>query len=201
MIKSIVVYSFRIYYFINRWITTKINKLRLKANSVELGDSVMINGILHIVNKGEIKIGNGVKINSSLRYNPISHHPCSFYTSENAVIEIGDKSGLSGCTLYSVKKIHIGKRVLIGAGVNIYDTDFHSLLVDERLNGDSNIKSSPVYIYDDCFIGANVTILKGVTIGAGSVVAACSVVTKNIGENELWAGNPARYIRDTIYGE
>ena len=76
MIKSIVVYSFRIYYFINRWITTKINKLRLKANSVELGDSVMINGILHIVNKGEIKIGNGVKINSSLRYNPISHHPC-----------------------------------------------------------------------------------------------------------------------------
>lgn len=91
--------------------------------------------------------------------------------------------------------------MLIGAGVNIYDTDFHSLLVDERLNGDSNIKSSPVYIYDDCFIGSNVTILKGVTIGAGSVVAACSVVTKNIGENELWAGNPARYIRDTIYGE
>ncbi|MGM7050395.1 acyltransferase [Escherichia fergusonii] len=201
MIKLIAAYSFRIYCFINRWVTTKINKLKLKANSVELGDCVIINGALHIVNKGRIKIGNGVKINSSLHYNPISHHQCSFYTSENAMIEIGDKSGLSGCTLYSVQKIYIGKRVLIGAGVNIYDTDFHSLLVDERLNGDSNIKSSPVYISDDCFIGSNVTILKGVTIGAGSVVAACSVVTKNIGENELWAGNPARYIRDTIYGE
>lgn len=196
MIKLILSYSFRIYYFITRWVTRILNVLKLKVNSVEVGNNVTINGALQIINKGRIRVGAGVKINSSLRYNPISHNRCSLYTSENAVIEIGDDSGLSGCTLYAAQKIFIGERVLVGSGVNIYDTDFHSLLLDERLNGDNNINTSPVYISDDCFIGANVTILKGVTIGPGSIVAACSVVTKNIGANELWAGNPAKYIRD-----
>jgi acetyltransferase-like isoleucine patch superfamily enzyme len=52
-----------------------------------------------------------------------------------------------------------------------------------------------VIIEDNVFIGAHSTILKGVTIGKNSVIGACSVVTKNIPPNEIWAGNPAKFIK------
>jgi acetyltransferase-like isoleucine patch superfamily enzyme len=52
-----------------------------------------------------------------------------------------------------------------------------------------------VIIEDNVFIGAHSTILKGVTIGVNSVIGACSVVTKDIPANQIWAGNPARFIR------
>ena len=54
----------------------------------------------------------------------------------------------------------------------------------------------PVIIEEDVWCGANVTILKGVTIGKGSVIAAGAVVTKNVGENEIWGGVPARKIKN-----
>lgn len=165
---------------------------------MKIGRDVQIAGRIKIINYGTILLSNGVKINSKLSANPISHNQCSFYTTSKGKIYIGEQSGLSGCTIYSSNSIEIGARVLIGAGTHIYDTDFHSLQVTQRHGGDKNIKTSPVIIEDDTFIGANVTILKGVRIGKGSVVAACSVVTKSIGCNELWGGNPAMLIRDKI---
>ena len=50
-------------------------------------------------------------------------------------------------------------------------------------------------IKDDVFIGAYSFVLKGVTIGNNSIIGACSVVTKNVPDNEIWAGNPAKFIR------
>lgn len=55
--------------------------------------------------------------------------------------------------------------------------------------------SAPVIIEDNAFIGARSIILKGVTIGANSIIGAGSVVTKSIPANEIWAGNPAKFIR------
>ena len=57
-----------------------------------------------------------------------------------------------------------------------------------------NIKSKPISIGDNVFIGTNVLILKGVKIGDRSIIGAGSVVTKNIDLNEIWAGNPAMMI-------
>lgn len=89
----------------------------------------------------------------------------------------------------------IGKNVNIGSGCMIYDNDFHSLDYNERIHGDKNINVAPIVIEDGAFIGAHSIILKGVTIGLHSVVGAGSVVTKSIPADEIWGGNPARFIK------
>ena len=78
----------------------------------------------------------------------------------------------------------------------ICDSDFHSISFLERMETpDTHIKSEPVVIQEGAFIGARSIILKGVTVGKHAVVGAGSVVTRNIPENEIWAGNPAVFIR------
>ena len=85
----------------------------------------------------------------------------------------------------------------IGGNVRIYDHDFHSLDFQTRRGAEDQlqIQTRPVEIGDDVFIGANAIILKGVTIGARAVIGAGSVVSRNIGPDEIWAGNPARMVR------
>lgn len=80
----------------------------------------------------------------------------------------------------------------------IFDTDFHSLDWRDRKDGTDiqKRKKSPVVIKSLAFIGANSIILKGVTIGERSIVGAGSVVTKDIPDGEIWAGNPAQFIRE-----
>ena len=73
--------------------------------------------------------------------------------------------------------------------------DFHSLNPKIRLNGDTDIRTKPVHIGKSVFVGGHSIILKGVSIGDGSVIGAGSVVIKSIPAGEIWAGNPARFIR------
>lgn len=109
-------------------------------------------------------------------------------------IIIGDNTGISHAVLVSRTSIVLGKNVLVGGGVQIFDNDFHPIDYRDR-NNDMNIKKSPVSIEDNVFIGANSIILKGVRIGEGAVIGAGSVVTRNVPANEVWAGNPARYVK------
>ena len=79
----------------------------------------------------------------------------------------------------------------------MFTTDFHSL--DSIIRASSEDQKhkicAPVVIEHNVFIGARCIILKGVTIGENSIVGAGSVVTKSIPANEIWAGNPAKFIR------
>lgn len=83
---------------------------------------------------------------------------------------------------------------MIGVNLQIIDSDFHELDPDSRFGG-KNIIKKDVTINENVFIGNNVTILKGVIIGKNSVIGNCSVVTKDIPENVIAAGNPAKVIK------
>ena len=87
--------------------------------------------------------------------------------------------------------------VMIGGSCCIYDSDFHSLKSVNRslTKQDNDIHHKPVIIKRGAFIGAHSIILKGVTIGENSVIGAGSVVTKSVPSNEIWAGNPAKYLK------
>ena len=122
-------------------------------------------------------------------------------------IKIGEYCSLSiGSRIISTEKIIIGNRVLIAHNVNIIDNNSHPIDADMRhldykesfsigmqkhdLNG------APIIIEDDVWIGHNTTILKGVTIGKGAIIGACSVVTKNIAPWTVNVGNPLRVIKN-----
>jgi maltose O-acetyltransferase len=90
--------------------------------------------------------------------------------------------------------ITIGKHCLLGANVEILDSDFHGLKLDER-NTSKAEWSAPVILEDHVFIGSNVRILKGVRIGAGSVIANSSVVTVDIPPMVVAGGIPAKVLR------
>ncbi len=114
------------------------------------------------------------------------------------VLHIGHHVGLSNVSLICRKQIFIGDYVNVGAGCLIMDSNFHSLDWRDRLDRTTDIKKSlrkPVYIGDAVFIGARCIICKGVSIGEHSIIAAGSVVVCNVPANEVWGGNPARFIK------
>ncbi len=152
------------------------------------------------INKGGVfRIGkNFIMVNNAISNLIGRPQKCSFYVGENAILEIGDNVGMSATSIVCAEKVSIGNNVRLGGNTVIYDTDFHSLDREQRIKEKeekSNIKNAAVVIEDGVFIGAHTTILKGVTIGQDSVVGACSVVTKSIPRNEIWGGNPAKFIR------
>lgn len=174
-------------------------KIFFSLNNVKYKNGLLCNGFPYLSVQGEFFIGVNFKNNNRLQSNPIGrNYKCLFVVRKNAVLEIGDNVGLSGVSIVCQKSISIGNNVKIGANTCIYDTDFHSLNKDlrkDKLKDIENIQKKEIIIGDDVFIGAHTTILKGISIGNGSIVGACSVVTKNIPKNEIWAGNPAKFIK------
>lgn len=171
------------------------NKVVLFSETVSSGNNITIYGRLFIRNYGKITLEDNVKIISSFAKNPILNSSfTSIVTEQNAEIFIGSNTGISNSFFYSVDSIIIGRRVLIGAGCKIYDTDFHSIYAKNRLVDEDKGISKPVIIGDDVFIGASSIVLKGSKIGEACVIGANSVVSGNIPANQIWAGNPAKFI-------
>jgi len=176
-----------------------VNFILLKVENINYSTYPKINGIILFNNQGRINFNGKVYLNSGSRYNMIGGDAkLSLWTSSKGIINIGDNSGISNSALVSFKSISIGKNVLIGGGVKIYDTDFHSVHFASRkigLERQGEVVSKSVLICDNVFIGAHSIVLKGVTIGENSVIGSGSVVTKDIPPNEIWGGNPAVFLR------
>lgn len=157
-----------------------------------------------INNNGKhIKIGKNTRFPSRFAPNLIGMtFPITLQTIGNGKIEIGDECGFSSTIISSKTLIKIGNNVLIGANTRILDHDFHSMNFRDRRIGEvdrKNAKTSKVIIEDDVFIGVASIILKGVTIGARSIIAAGSVVSlKEIPPDSLVAGNPAKIVKSLL---
>lgn len=172
----------------------------LKGNAVEY-KNVAANGVpfISVAKKGRCIIGDHFSMNNNTRGNPIGRiQKCSLFVDNDAELIIGNHVGISSTAIVAKKSVRIGNHVKIGGGTCIYDTDFHSLNPETRKEKSKDVMNAnhaPVIIGDNVFIGAHTTILKGVTVGDNSIIGACSVVTKSIPANEIWAGNPARFIK------
>lgn len=183
------------------FLSTVISKLSLKFQGCEYGRSFKTSGKCYFkaYKSKSILLGDNIFLNSAYRTNRIGlTNPTSIETLADGKILIGDYSGCSSVVLSSRTKIQIGRRVKIGANTKILDHDFHSLDHKKRKSDLDNkfIKSEPIKIDDDVFIGANVIILKGVHIGSRTIIGANSVLTmKEIPSDVIVAGNPAKIIR------
>jgi acetyltransferase-like isoleucine patch superfamily enzyme len=147
-----------------------------------------------------ISMGKGVVLTSKSEMNTAGiNHPVIITTCvSGAKIVIGDNVGMSGVSINCVSSCVFRDGVMLGANVNVWDTDFHPIRPDERLKQSSIIeaKSAPILLEKNVWIGANTTILKGVTIGENTVVGAMSLVAKSLPSNSICVGNPASKIRD-----
>ena len=160
-------------------------------------------GIPYIsINKsGKLIIGDEFKMNNNFSGNIIGRQQKCIFVIKSGNLKIGNNVGISSTAFVCYDSIIIGNNVRIGGNTTIYDTDFHSLHVKDRIaipENKKNIKTSPVQIGNNVFIGGHTTILKGVKIGDNSIIGAGSLVTKNVPANEIWAGNPAKYIRTIV---
>ena len=144
-----------------------------------------------------LSIGSGAELRSTQRSNSLSpNHPVMLTTRRaGSHLLIGTNFGMTGGVICAEEHIVIGNRVLVGANCTITDTDFHPLDPAERRRNPIGGKTAPIVIEDDVFIGMHCLILKGVTLGAGCVIGAGSVVTRSIPAGMIAAGNPARVIR------
>jgi acetyltransferase-like isoleucine patch superfamily enzyme len=149
---------------------------------------------LRCPSSGTIRIGTGSIIRANL-----------IVEKAGAAITIGERTFIGSSTLASACQIDIGDDVLVSWGVTIVDHDSHAIEfagrardVEMWYRGEkdwTNVAMKPVLVQDRAWIGFGATVLKGISVGEGAVIAAQSVVTKDVDPWTVVAGNPARVIR------
>ena len=192
-----------------RRIIGRNNRVNLLDTYAKIGDSINRGISIRLdnpVKKTYLHIGNDCIINGSF-----------IFESKEGEILIGNHTFIGGSTFISHSKIEIGDNVTIAWGCTIYDHNSHSLDymerrkdIDDQLNDIrsgqnfianknwASVKSAPIKICNDAWIGMNVIVLKGVTIGEGAIVGAGSVVTKDVPAWTVVGGNPAKIIKKLL---
>jgi hypothetical protein len=170
---------------------TFLNKSASIDESVLLMKNIIIQNESYDRNK--MTVGKNSKIGTNAHF---------IIYPESKGIFIGEDSLVNtNCNIYSLEKISIGNRVLISYNVSIFDNNSHPLKMEDRAKhiqnpkDNSKVERSEVTIEDDVWVGCDVVILKGVSIGKGSIVAAGSIVTTSIPSFSVVAGNPAKVIK------
>jgi len=173
---------------------------RLTAKGVRLGTGVRFVGFptISAVRDASIRIGSRSTFVSSSSVAMLGASTACIVRARRAgaSVIIGDDCGFTGIVIGCCTAITIGDRVLTGSNVTIVDNDFHPIHSIPRHDkpAPSSSPGDAVVIEDDVFLGMGATVLKGVRVGRGSVIAARSVVTRSIPPFSIAAGNPARVI-------
>jgi acetyltransferase-like isoleucine patch superfamily enzyme len=177
-------------------------RIRLSfINGLEISDDVVFKGmpLIKISNGAKIYIGKNVIINSSNTpgYHINMHSPVKLLADRaGAIIKIGNKSRIHGTCIHAYKSVVIGDNCLIAANCQIIDGNAHELSFDNVENRVNTLDNGKPIVIEDCvWIGANCLILPGVRIGRGSIVAAGSVVVRDIPPMVVAAGNPAKTVK------
>ena len=167
----------------------RVKKLGIRwqlKNAQKIGAEIELTGPVIIQNAGTIEIGDRVIFDSKWHkpiYISLSRPSAKLVIEKNAFINYGTEISL-------VNEVVIGANSLISIDCLIYDTDWHSVDGRER-----EVTGEPTRIGRGVWLGARVVVLKGVKIGDNSVVAANSVVTKDLPDHVLAGGSPAKVIR------
>lgn len=174
-------------------------RVLLRLNKIAFGQKIKLVGWPFVFRfpRATIVMGDNVRINSNFFSNLLGLYQRTIIIAKGVgKITIGNHVGISGATIYACEKIEIGDRCLIGANTKIVDNDFHPVDPVARQNNDNTkIKSAPVTIGENVFIGMNTIILKGTHIGNNCVVGAGSVVHGTFEDNSVIAGNPAKVVK------
>jgi acetyltransferase-like isoleucine patch superfamily enzyme len=165
------------------------------SNSVSVGTTTQLKWHrLQNVSGNQLCIGSNSIINARI-----------IFEEKSGVVSIGDRCFIGRSDLVCYRGIRIGDDVIISWGVTVVDHDSHGIEWEDRSTDVvdwargrkdwSKVMHAPITIEDKVWIGFDVSILKGVTIGEGAVIGACSVVTRDVPAYTVAAGNPARTIR------
>lgn len=177
--------------------STSFTRLKAWSLGVSIGRGLLCRGIPYFEKAphSKIKLGDQCSILSSFRSNHIGIPTRSRIVtmSPDSKVIIGNQVGMSGVTITAHESITIDDKALIGAGTLITDSDWHA--IDPELRHTEIGKTAPVHIGRNVLVGTRCIILKGVTIGADSVIGAGSVVTHDIPAGVIAAGNPCRVIK------
>ena len=166
--------------------------INMNIRGIKYGRSIKFYGLAKFkrANKGSICIGHHCVLNSTHTSNLIGvNRPCIFTAlMPDSHLLIGNNCGFSGTVIGCFDRITLGNNVKCGANTLITDSDWH--LDDPRAG-----EPKPIVLEDNVWLGVDVTVLKGVRIGANSVIGANSLVVHDIPANVVAAGNPCKVIR------
>lgn len=188
------------------------NKIYFFLNNIKCGKNFRVFNHLYLkIHVGAlVQIGNNCTIMSGAGLNPLSRNiKTCIYVGKKATLKLGNDVGISSSTLWVKESVSIGNSVAIEADCIIMDTDAHNLDWKIRCSEETNeygesvdmvtAASAPIVIEDNVLVGARCIILKGVTIGARSIIGSGSIVTKDIPSDCIAAGNPCKVIKSIVY--
>jgi acetyltransferase-like isoleucine patch superfamily enzyme len=177
---------------------------RIPGVSVHKSLKIYGRPLVFVAAGGRIEIAENVTLNSDpLRYHLHMNSPVKLLADRaDSRISIGANTRLNGACIHAWQRVQVGEGCLIAAGVQICDANGHQLSfpdVEQRISTRDDPQA--VVIEDHVWIGYNALILPGVRVGRGSVVAAGSIVTRDVPPNCLVGGIPAKVLRRFDSGE
>jgi acetyltransferase-like isoleucine patch superfamily enzyme len=168
-----------------------LRKLFWKISGMQIGAQTYLSKNTNVTWPHQVKLGN----NCRLEHNIYFHYDGIY--SKGPSICIGNNVFIGNNSEFNIsEKITIGNNCLIAAGCRFIDHNHgtkKSILIRNQL-----APKQEIILENDVWLGCNVIVLKGVHIGKGAVVAAGSIVTKNIPSYEIWGGVPAKFIKKRV---